>query len=87
MATPQSDTYFSGVYFQILPHLMEYYEDLPYSSATFQAQSDFRFRFFKGFTTLFGLADIISETRGQYDILQELVVKRSELAERAFRIL
>ena len=85
--TPQSDTYFSGVYFQILPHLMEYYEDLPYSSATFQAQSDFRFRFFKGFTTLFGLADIISETRGQYDILQELVVKRSELAERAFRIL
>ncbi|MBK6949498.1 MAG: hypothetical protein IPH16_16745 [Haliscomenobacter sp.] len=85
--TPQSDTYYSGVYFQILPTLMEQYRDSPYFSATFQAQSDFRFRFFEGFATLFGLADMVSETRSQYNTLQELVVRRSDLAERAFWIL
>lgn len=85
--TPQSDTYYSGAYFQMLPTLMEQYWDSPYSSATFQAQSDFRFRFFMGFARLFGLTDIVSETRNQYNTLEELVIKRSELAVRAFRIL
>lgn len=82
--TPQGDKYYAKLYFQLLPRLFEQYHDSPYFSANAKAESNLRYRFFEGFARLFGLVEIVREVRGQHGTVEELIVRRSELAGRVF---
>lgn len=78
------DTYYAALYFQLLPRLLDQYQDSSYFSATDKAELNLRFRFFKNFARLFGLVEIEREVRGHHGALEELIVRRSELAGRVF---
>jgi hypothetical protein len=82
--TPQGDKYYAELYFQLLPQLIEQYQDSPYYSAMDKAESNLQYRFFSGFARLFGLVETVSEIRGQHNMLEELIFRRSDLAERVF---
>jgi hypothetical protein len=84
--TPKSDKFYSKLYFDFFLQLLDGYADSQYFSAHRSGEIYVRSRFFKRFGGLFGLIEVVSETKDRYGLVEEMIVRRSNLAERVFAV-
>lgn len=82
----KSDGSYALHYMTMFPEAIDDYPTSEIGTPLDKLKSDFRWRFVYRFCLTFGLVEIVRETKGKYDITDELFIKRSALADQVFQL-